>query len=800
MERKYHINRLFICNFKPFLYGKDEERPYLEINFRTLQEMTSSMVLSGPNGYGKTSIFQAICFTLTGMMSIGPYLDGRKSVAEHLVINDIEKPSFTALELWDKERHNYVTIIRYTPKGKASKISKNKGEAEQEAKDFNAYIIEGKFDYSCFIEGEKTVAVPSKISERLGEHDISEWIGRNYIQQDYERNILLQDKSTRVDFLNKFIEQETDKYFSNIETEIKNCTDQIKTLEKALQELKEQIGQEVKEATGKPPICEQVYPETDFSWDKSEYSEKDLFKGYIQDVDKLLVIAKHPEEYITCRKIELLDSILGNQRYFKQYILNLYSSEKINNYKVAYYKKAYWERLLQNEEELWNENIEHQYLEENLLEQIDDARTKRKEWKEALDDQCRLYEEIENCRNILKEKENIVQDTFKNVCPLCGSDFKERDMSLGLAIQNAGTIFEQAKKLLGNALSVEKQGWKEKELLIKSQLKKLAEKENVNRQTYLDIENSMKMASLTEKMKIQLQEFNKLSKDTQLKKFSDEEMFQNECKDIEEYGTMANNLIAILTQLKKQLEIDQINIDKSSYETFKENLAKLNEVGYRVEKLENKKTYLEWQERKKKALEYSEKKDQFDKKLQELEKLYIKQCKLNKVLSCQGTARKQYLHDLLNHIEIPFYIYSGKLIQTYQSGLGLFCHSGKDENQLTEFKIGVSKEGLDGQLDVTSKFSSGQKNVTNIALMMALKKIAKTNLDVFMVDDPCQSLDELNIASFVEIIKNEFKDTQLILSTHEERIAGYIKYKCEKAGKNIKLYDVQKEVYAMTTE
>ena len=41
---------------------------------------------------------------------------------------------------------------------------------------------------------------------------------------------------------------------------------------------------------------------------------------------------------------------------------------------------------------------------------------------------------------------------------------------------------------------------------------------------------------------------------------------------------------------------------------------------------------------------------------------------------------------------------------------------------------------------------------------------------------------------------------QLILSTHEDRIAGYINYKCEKAGKNIKLYDVQKEVYAMTTE
>ena len=155
---------------------------------------------------------------------------------------------------------------------------------------------------------------------------------------------------------------------------------------------------------------------------------------------------------------------------------------------------------------------------------------------------------------------------------------------------------------------------------------------------------------------------------------------------------------------------------------------------------------------------------------------------------------------MLNYIEIPFYIYSGKLIQTFQEGLGLFCYSGSKDDSLTEFKIAVSKNGLDRQLDVTSKFSSGQKNVTNIALMLALKKIAQTDLDIFMIDDPCQSLDELNIASFVEIIKNEFKDMQLILSTHEDRIAGYINYKCEKAGKNMKLYDVQNEVYAMITE
>lgn len=800
MEHKYHINRLFICNFKPFLYGKDEERPYLEINFRTPQDLTSSVILSGPNGYGKTSIFQAICFTLTGMMSIGPYLDGRKSVAEHLVINDIEKPSFTALELWDEESHTYVTIIRYTPKGKAGKISKNKGEAEQEAKDFKAYIIDGQFDYGHFIKGEKTDVTTKKISDCLEEHDISEWIGRNYIQQDYERNILLQDKSTRVDFLNTFIKQEKDKYFSNIEAEIKNCTDQIDNMKDTIRELKEQIGQEVQEATGDSPVCEKVYPEINFNWDKSEYSEKDLFKGYEQEVDKLLIIAKHPDEYITCRKMEILNNILENQRFFNQYILNLYPSEKRENYRIAYCKKEYWERLAQDDEVLWNKGLEQQYLGKDLLEQIEIARTEREEWQDALDDQCRLYEEIKKCRESLRDEEDIVQKTFDNVCPLCGSDFKENDRSLALAIQNTGRIFEQVKKLLGNALSEEKQGWKAKAVVIKHQLRMLIDGETASRKTCIEIINIMQHLPVLEKIKKQLQELNKLCGDDQLKKFSDESMFQNECEDIEAYEFMSRDLTANLNRLKENLENSQMNINTICYETFKENLAELNEIGYRVEKLENKKTYLEWQERKKKALEYSEKKNQFDKKLQEIKKLYITQCKLNKLLNCQTTARKQYLNDLINYIEIPFFIYSGKLIQTYQSGLGLFCYSGRDENQLTEFKIGVSKEGLDGQLDVTSKFSSGQKNVTNIALMMALKKIAKTNLDVFMVDDPCQSLDELNIASFVEIIKNEFKDTQLILSTHEERIAGYIKYKCEKAGKNIKLYDVQKEVYAMTTE
>lgn len=84
MGEKYHIHRLYICNFKPFAYGDNLEKPYVTIDFTSGGGNIRSMILSGPNGYGKTSIFQAIYFTLTGTVEVGEYADGRKTFDEIL--------------------------------------------------------------------------------------------------------------------------------------------------------------------------------------------------------------------------------------------------------------------------------------------------------------------------------------------------------------------------------------------------------------------------------------------------------------------------------------------------------------------------------------------------------------------------------------------------------------------------------------------------------------------------------------------------------------------------------------------
>ena len=80
--------------------------------------------------------------------------------------------------------------------------------------------------------------------------------------------------------------------------------------------------------------------------------------------------------------------------------------------------------------------------------------------------------------------------------------------------------------------------------------------------------------------------------------------------------------------------------------------------GFKIDELKNKVQYLTWRETKKAALEYSGTKSEYETKREKLKKLYIKRAKWDKISECINNAKKQYLNDLLNYIEIPFYIYS----------------------------------------------------------------------------------------------------------------------------------------------
>ncbi len=59
-----------------------------------------------------------------------------------------------------------------------------------------------------------------------------------------------------------------------------------------------------------------------------------------------------------------------------------------------------------------------------------------------------------------------------------------------------------------------------------------------------------------------------------------------------------------------------------------------------------------------------------------------------------------------------------------------------------------------------------------------------------MIDDPVQSMDDINMISLIELFRNEFSDNQIFVSTHEEEIEKYILYKFMKYNLPVTRVDV----------
>lgn len=152
---------------------------------------------------------------------------------------------------------------------------------------------------------------------------------------------------------------------------------------------------------------------------------------------------------------------------------------------------------------------------------------------------------------------------------------------------------------------------------------------------------------------------------------------------------------------------------------------------------------------------------------------------------------KLYKKSMIEKIKIPFYIYSGKILQHYQQGYGIFVDV-KDSTSRVRFLTGESTDH-----DIIHHLSSGQLAVVSIAFCLALNKVYQgpQHFKFLAIDDPVQTLDDLNIHSFIELLRHEFSDYKMVISTHEEHIANYLLYKFEKFQFSNKKLNVQDSFY-----
>lgn len=107
-------------------------------------------------------------------------------------------------------------------------------------------------------------------------------------------------------------------------------------------------------------------------------------------------------------------------------------------------------------------------------------------------------------------------------------------------------------------------------------------------------------------------------------------------------------------------------------------------------------------------------------------------------------------------------------------------------------QLKINPTGRDQEVSYT--LSSGQLSATVISLMLVLNKVySKSKFGTILIDDPLQTLDEINTHSLIEVLKYNFSDQQVVLSTHEDRYSKLIRYKYDKfnlLNKNIRMKDI----------
>lgn len=137
---------------------------------------------------------------------------------------------------------------------------------------------------------------------------------------------------------------------------------------------------------------------------------------------------------------------------------------------------------------------------------------------------------------------------------------------------------------------------------------------------------------------------------------------------------------------------------------------------------------------------------------------------------------KDYKGTMIKKIKLPFYIYSSKVIQNYQQGMGVFIGFNEGSGAIRFLT------GSQSNHDIVHHLSSGQLSVVSIAFSLAINKVySSSSLNFIAIDDPVQELDALNIYSLIEVLRRDFVPKyQLLVSTHDEPAALYMHYKFSK--------------------
>ena len=733
------------------------------------QELNSLVVFDGPNGYGKTTVFEAIEIILTERprKHRQTSLDARYKFNDSPIHKNGNKEIFLELILNDGVKS--ISIKRIFPP--------NKGKSKTN----NIYNI---FNDSTLLINNENAAFQN-LEETLGFDNLYNLFSiLNYVEQDENTFFLKKDPKERYSsFLQSLLGGDKERQ------ELQKIEALKSKISKEQGKIKERIDEISKHSDDSYPLknnisYKKIIEKKDFDWDKEniELLDTGTKNSYLLEIKKIsnLITNKHNLKNIDLRLqlnrfsnptffTELVDyywSVTNFELLQKEFDTKKLNLGKISKNELLIKNITGKNYLFFNQEEIktqLNEKFVLQFDLSILFQFLNNVKI----LQEGQDLQDKVLSSFSDRR---KDLLNLRNQHIKDIdlkegeCPTCGFDWKTNDELLKQIESTEAKIFEEYNK---TNKSIEE--YKEKisnEYFNPIQILLLNENELLAKENKTLIEKDS-FNLLTEKidvLKNKFEHFFKLiEKKDSLIDIINKRDIENKEADVLKIEEIINSL---KPNFSEDLDIETIQSDFEIYfDKALENLESLTE-----DDIKTKIDYINWQ--------FSLSINSEIQKLKAKEENYKKSLdEIGKIITVYETKLKEYTNEIVNKISIPFHIYTGKILQNHSLGSGLSIHFETEKNS----QIYITPSSKDQE--VAYLLSSGQLSATVISLMLVLNKVFnKSKLGVVFIDDPLQTLDEINSHSLVELLKYNFRDQQLILSTHEDRYSKFIRYKYEKFG------------------
>jgi len=761
---KFKIESIRIYNFKVF-----ED---WNIDFKK----SSLVTFGGPNGYGKTTIFDAIELALTGKIYRFMEIDTATGNKDNIVAKDIDKKVGIQLVLSANEKKIVI---------KRELIETSKLKQENRISNFlNLWKL------VLIKDATQTVISQEKLEKLLNEIDLKKYYNNFfYIQQEDTAHFFRKNEKKRLEEISKLFDMKKE------EDELKKVADfrkKINDIKDQKEVDKEMLSKGVETSTDSSDDLEYkkllTWIKSPKKWDKESivFNDTDSKSKYLSELDRIILLLNWKDDFLKYYKIhflknkkEIIKALLVGYNFWNQYDSIIHNAEEKENFSNILVK-------FDNIENFLDKKIKFSIFEKKVDFNFN-------EFKDNLEELIIQKNNLSNSNAIIGELVRVrvsFIESFKksnlhdNECPLCGTGFTDEQNDLFNAI-------DEKKKFLDSLVEDDSKKYNDKlqEFIgKKDKLKELIvvllkdEKYRFSKE-YI---NFLKKYKQHEKLTLRFYNFlSNLEIDMSTFLLYDITETINEEK-LNELVENILNLVDAKVRFKEEFMIVQSenNFVSIYQEYFDKKDDNVNII--LIDDVEIKKSYIEYQYykfNKEKQLKI----EKLEKEIKNLGDLLTQLTDLEKIYKDEIATHRQ---KIIKDIEIPFYIYSGKILQSIRddNARGVYIKdSVKNGDKLNNLRF-VSK--WDSDQDIINTTSSGQLAGIVIALTLALNRVYSKGFGTILIDDPVQSMDDINMISLIELLRNDFKDKQIFISTHEDSIEKYILYKFIKSNQSVCRVDV----------